>query len=139
MTLIWRRDRDIRLQCCSRRDPIQTPRVRQRQAAPSRKLPPEECCDDTWDGEYGEEDRKLLRHRIPAREMESTTGQSAGLGAPFGNANIGDPITASARKAGFNVFAFEVGASPVQTRLVDILQHVDVDNCIEVIRDFAGN
>ena len=62
-----------------------------------------------------------------------------GSGANVGNANIGDPVMHSARKAGFNIFASEVGGCSVQPRLVDILQRIDVDNCIKIIRDFAGN
>jgi hypothetical protein len=61
-----------------------------------------------------------------------------GLNELFRNANISDPITRPACQARCNVFAFEVGGSVAQPRWVDILQHVDVDYCIEVIRDFAG-
>ena len=64
---------------------------------------------------------------------------NAWLGARFADPNIGDPVTLSARKTRFNVFAFEVSGSSAKPRLLDILQHVDVDDCIEMIRDFAGN
>ncbi len=64
---------------------------------------------------------------------------SAGLSATFGNANIGDPVTTSARKTGLDIFAFEGGGGVAQQRLVDVLEDIDVDNCIEMIRDFARN
>ena len=53
--------------------------------------------------------------------------------------NIGDPVTLSARKTRLDIFTFKVSGGSTKPRWVDILEHVDVDYCVEVIRDFAGN
>src|SRR6266571_714739 len=58
---------------------------------------------------------------------------------PVDEANIGDPVTLSARETRFNIFAFEVSGGPMKPRWVDILEHVDVDDRIEMVCDLAGN
>jgi hypothetical protein len=70
-----------------------------------------------------------LKSRAPSQGSEAT----------FGNPNIADPVTPSARKASVNIFAFEVGGCKAQPRAVDVLEHVDVYNCIEMIVYFAGD
>ena len=60
-------------------------------------------------------------------------------GAPFGDSNIGDPVKLSAGETRFNILALKASGSTAKPGLVDILKHIDVDNCIEVILDFAGD
>ena len=55
------------------------------------------------------------------------------------DADIADPIAFSPRETGVNIFAFKVGGDLANRRLVNILQHVDVDNGVDVIRDVAGD
>ena len=62
------------------------------------------------------------------------------LGVPFrDDADVGDPVMFPPRKTGFGIFALESNGGSVKPRWVDIFQHVDVDNRIEMIPDFAGN
>ena len=58
---------------------------------------------------------------------------------PVGELNIGDPVAHSARETRFNIFTLEVGGGPAKPRWVDILEHVDVDDRIEMVRDLAGD
>ncbi len=58
---------------------------------------------------------------------------------PVGEANISNPVTRPARKTRFNIFAFEVSGGSAKPRWVDIFEHVDVDDRIEMVRDLAGN
>jgi len=58
---------------------------------------------------------------------------------PVGEANIGDPVTRSTRKTGFDILAFEADRCSKKPRCIDILEHVDVDDCIEMVRDLAGD
>ena len=59
--------------------------------------------------------------------------------ASFSDANVGDPVTRSASKTRFDILAFEVSSGSAKPRLVDVFEHVDVDDCIEMVRYFAGN
>src|SRR5205807_2371499 len=61
------------------------------------------------------------------------------LRIPLDDANVGDPVTLSARKTRFDIFAFEAGGGSSEPRFLNVLQYVDVDNRVETIRDFAGN
>jgi hypothetical protein len=61
------------------------------------------------------------------------------LSASFSNANFSDPVTLSARKTRFNIFAFEVSSGSAKPRRVHVFEHVDVDDSIEMVRYFASN
>src|SRR4029453_7219421 len=50
-----------------------------------------------------------------------------------------NPVTASAGGAGLNIFIFKAGGGSTKPRLIDILEHIDVDDRIEPLRDLAGN
>src|SRR5215475_7124386 len=58
---------------------------------------------------------------------------------PCADAHVGDPVALSARQAGFDVLAFEVGGAAAQARRVDIFQRVHVDHRVQASRDFAGH
>ena len=58
---------------------------------------------------------------------------------PVGQLNIGDPVARSARETRFNIFTFEVGGGPAKPRGVDILEHVDVDDRVEMVCDLTGD
>src|SRR5712691_12455655 len=58
---------------------------------------------------------------------------------PVGEANIGDPVTLPARKTGFDILAFEADGCSTKPRCIDIFEHVDVDDRIEMLRDLAGD
>ena len=62
---------------------------------------------------------------------------TAWLGAALGDSNIGDPVALSAREARFNVFSLKVGRRSTKPRLIDILEHIDVDNRVELVPDFT--
>jgi hypothetical protein len=72
--------------------------------------------------------------------VKEATDLDRWLGAPLrDDADVGDPVMFPPRKTGFNIFALESNGGSVKPRLVDIFQHVNVDNGIEMIPDFAGN
>jgi hypothetical protein len=71
--------------------------------------------------------------------VDDVNGASLSYKACPGDANVGDPVALPACKTSLDIFAFEARRSSAKPRLVDILQRIDVDNCIELIRDFAGN
>ncbi len=58
---------------------------------------------------------------------------------PVGNANIGDPVTYSARKTRFDILTFEADGCSTKPRCIDIFEHVDVDDRIEMVCDLAGD
>src|SRR5260221_13272453 len=62
-----------------------------------------------------------------------------GLILPVDEANIGDPVTRSARKTRFDILAFEADGCPAKPRCIDIFEHVDIDDRIEMFRDLACN
>src|SRR5436190_9205474 len=57
----------------------------------------------------------------------------------FGNPDIGNPFTLSARQTGFNIFALEIGGRDAHPRSVEVLEHVDIYNCIETIGNLAAD
>ena len=58
---------------------------------------------------------------------------------PVDEANIGDPVTRPARKTRFDILAFEADGCSTKPRCIDIFEHVDVDDRIEMVCDLAGN
>ena len=58
---------------------------------------------------------------------------------PVDEANIGNPVTLPARKTRFDILAFEADGCSTKPRCIDIFEHVDVDDRIEMIRDLAGD
>ena len=53
--------------------------------------------------------------------------------------NARNPVLLPARESRFNAFAVKSGRYPTQPRLFDVRQYVDVNDPIDVIRDFAGD
>src|SRR6266581_1153562 len=76
---------------------------------------------------------------IPSSPRRGGAKRRGGQVLPAGEANIGDPVTPSARKTRFNILAFEADGCSAKPRCIDIFEHVDVDDCIEMVRDLARN
>src|SRR6267143_5660701 len=74
---------------------------------------------------------------VPSSPRRGGAKRRGGQVWPVGNANIGDPVTRSARETRFNIFTFEVSRGPAKPCWVYILEHVDVDDRIEMVRDLA--
>ena len=53
--------------------------------------------------------------------------------------NIANPITRSAREARFNLLSFKVRTFPVNERLINTLERIDVDHRVSSISNLAGN
>src|SRR5208283_2776337 len=60
-------------------------------------------------------------------------------GAAHGNPNIRDPVALSAFQAGLNIFTFEASCRLTNTRSIDILKRVDIDDRVRAIVDLAGD
>ena len=58
---------------------------------------------------------------------------------PVGELNIGDPVARSARETRFDILAFEADGCSTKPRCIDILEHVDIDDRIEMVRDLTGD
>src|SRR5258706_465707 len=58
---------------------------------------------------------------------------------PVSETNIGNPVTRPARKTRFDVLSFEADGCSTKPRCIDILEHVDVHDRIEMVRDLAGD
>src|SRR6267142_4912227 len=58
---------------------------------------------------------------------------------PFSETNIGNQVTRPARKTRFDILAFEADGCSAKPRCIDIFEHVDVDDRIEMVRDLAGD
>src|SRR2546426_7972047 len=76
---------------------------------------------------------------VPSSPRRGGAKRRGGQGLTVGEANIGDPVALSARETRFNIFAFEISGGPAKPGRVDIFEHVDVDDRIEMVCDLASN
>src|SRR5216117_1621787 len=76
---------------------------------------------------------------IPSSPRRGGAKRRGGQILPVGEANIGDPVTFSACKTRFDILAFEADGCSTKPRCIDIFEHVDVDDRIEMARDLAGH